>query len=64
MIVDMEVAKETVELILTCERIEVPVQQGNGGSEIVNDAFDVGLVICEGVRTEEKVKELHLFLVR
>ena len=55
MIVDMEVAKEAIELILTRKGVEVTIQHGDGGSEVVDDVLNVGLVVCEGVRAEDKV---------
>ena len=55
MIVDMEVAKEAIELILTGRGAELTMQHGDGGSEVVDEFLIVGLVVCEGVRAEDKV---------
>ena len=59
MIVDVEVAKETIELILTGQGVEMTVQHGDGRSRVVDKVFDVGLVVCEGVRSEGEVKESY-----
>ena len=41
MIVDMKVAKEAIELILTRKGVEVTIQHGDGSSEGVDDVLNV-----------------------